>query len=96
MANKVKVTVSHISEKTTNGNFIHKLRTEGKTIKVLGQDLVGAGQTYYVALKGASNLNEETVLDLDMFDVVERPFTPEPDESGEVVTMQLKWLYPKR
>lgn len=94
---KVKVTVTKVSEKTTNGNYIHTLKSEGTVIKVLGQDLVGNGSTYFVALKGAAKVDSSEILDLDRFDIVEREYTPEPDaETGETRTLMLKWLYPKK
>jgi len=93
---KVKVTVTKVSEKTSKDNYIHTLKSEGTSIKVLGQDLIGNGSTYFVALKGAAKVNSAELIDLDRFDIVEREFTPEPDETGEVKTMMLKWLYPKR
>jgi hypothetical protein len=93
---KVKVKVLKVSDKTTNGNFIHTLKTEGETIKVLGQDMIGNGLTYYAALKGAAQVGTEELIDLSRFDVVERPYEVEDQESGELRTLMLKWLYPKR
>lgn len=96
MNTKVKIRVQKVSDKTTNGNFIHTLKTEGETIKVLGQDMVGNGLTYYAALKGAAKVGSEEVIDLGKFDVVERPYEVTDEESGEIRTLMLKWLYPKR
>lgn len=96
MSKKVKVSVLKVSEKTTNGNFIHTLKTEGETIKVLGQDMVGNGVTYYAALKGAAKKGAQEVIDLDRFDVVERPYEFTDEATQEVRTAMLKWLYPKR
>lgn len=93
---KVKVKVLKVSDKTTNGNFIHTLKTEGETIKILGQDMIGTGLTYYAALKGAAKVGTEEVVDLTRFDIVERPYEVTDEDSGELRTMMLKWLYPKR
>jgi hypothetical protein len=94
---KIKITVTKVSEKTTKGNFIHTLKSEGQVVKVLGQDMIGQGLTYFVALKGPAKVDSSEIIDLDKFDIVEREFTPEPDEeTGETRTLMLKWLYPKR
>ena len=96
MSKKIKITVSKVSEKTSNGNFIHTLKTEGQTIKVLGQDMIGRPSTYFVALKGAAKVDSSEIIDLDNFDQVQREYTPEPDETGETKTLLLTWLYPKK
>jgi hypothetical protein len=93
---KIKITVTKVSEKTSNGNYIHTLKSEGATIKVLGQDCVGTGLTYFVALKQAAQVNASEIMDLDRFDVVERPFDIVDEETGEERTLLLKWLYPKK
>lgn len=95
MSNLIKVTVAKVTE-TSNGNFIHTLKTEGKTVKLLGQDMVSNGLTYYASLKTAAEVKSTGEFDLDMFDVVERPFETTDEKSGEEITLQLKWLYPKR
>jgi hypothetical protein len=95
---KIKVTVSKVSEKTSNGNYITTLKTEGTKVNILGTEVIGNGLTYFVALKGAPKVGAQDEIDLSKFDVVEREYTPEPDaETGEVApTMMLKWLYPSR
>jgi len=93
---KIKVTVSRVSDKTTNGNYIHTLKTEGVKVNVLGQEMTGNGLTYFAALKGAANVGQEDFIDLDKFDVVEREYSPVDPETGETTTLMLKWLYPKR
>ena len=95
MANLINVTVAKVTEATT-GNFIHTLKTEGKTIKVLGQDMVANGLTYYAALKSDAGVNSKGEIDLDAFDVVERPFNTTDKDTGEELTLKLKWLYPKK
>ena len=93
---KIKITVSKVSEKTTNGNFIHTLKSDGTVTKVFGQDCIGNGLTYFVALKGPAKINSSEIIDLDRFDIVERPLETTDDETGEQKTILLKWLYPKR
>lgn len=94
---KIKLTVTKVSEKTTNGNYIHTLQTEGTVIKIYGQDMVGRPVSYFVALKSAAKVDSSEIIDLDRFDIVERELTTEPDEeTGETRTLMLKWLYPKR
>jgi hypothetical protein len=95
MANLINVTVTKVTEATT-GNFIHTLKTEGKTIKVLGQDMPSNSLTYYAALKGPAELNSKGDIDLDAFDIVERPFNTTDKDTGEELTLKLKWLYPKK
>ena len=93
---KIKITVTKVSEKTTNGNYIHTLKSEGATIKVLGADCVGSGLTYFVALKQAAKVNASEIMDLDRFDVVQRPLDIVDEATGEERTILLSWLYPKR
>ena len=93
---KIKITVTKVSEKTSNGNYIHTLKSEGTVIKVLGGDCVGQGLTYFVALKQAAKVDSSEILDLDRFDIVERPLDIVDEETGEERTLLLKWLYPKR
>jgi hypothetical protein len=94
MANLIKVTVAKVTE-ASNGNFIHTLKTEGKKVKLLGQDMVTNGVTYYAALKSGAEVNSTGEFDLESFDVVKRPFTFTNDD-GEEVNTELSWLYPKK
>jgi hypothetical protein len=97
MANKVEVTVSKVSaQPTSNGNFIHTLKTEGNNaVTVFGEEKKANGLTYYIALKGQQKVGAKDTIDLDLFNIVERPFDVTDEQSGEVTTYLLKWLHVK-
>jgi len=100
---KIKVTVSKVStEPTKNKNFIHTVKTEGKEVEVLGQKKMSGQLTYFIALPGITPVGTESEIDMNMFSITERPFTPltvdglpESDENGETIVHQLKWLHIK-
>ena len=93
---KIKVTVSKCSTKpTSNGNYIHTLKTEGKSVEVLGQQKVSGQLTYFVALPKPTKVGSEHELDMDNFSVTERPYEVADATTGEVKTLQLKWLHIK-
>lgn len=94
MAQLIKVTVTKVTE-ASNGNFIHTLKTEGKVVKFLGQDMVSNQVTYYAALKSGAEVGSTGDFNLEDFDVVQRPFTF-TNEDGEEVNTKLSWLYPKK
>ena len=99
--NKIKFSVAKVSAQTEKGNYIHTIKTEGKTVKFAGLDMKGAGQTYFVALQQPLPVdNKMHEADLDLFDIVERqvklPYTD--DVTGEELERDatFKWLFPKR
>lgn len=75
------------SNPTTKDTFITKL--EHKTtvdLGVLGKK--DKKETFYISSKGKPATGEIIKLDMDMFNVVERPF--DHPEEGEIM---LKWLH---
>jgi hypothetical protein len=92
----MKVKVNKVSSKPSkNGNYIHTVKTEGKTVKVLGVDKTSGQLTYFIALPSAVAVGSEHELDMDQFTVTERPYTVKDQTTGENVTLQLKWLHIK-
>jgi hypothetical protein len=98
---KFRFKIAKVSNQTTNGNFIHTIKTEGKVVKFAGKDMIGQGQTYFVALGEALPVDgawHES--DLDLFDVVEREatLTDTDEDTGEEIERlaTFKWLFPKR
>lgn len=80
-------------KKTSSGNFLVKLVSE-KTVKVLGIEKV-AKLTYYIALPAAPKVGLTDKIELDKFNIVERPYERVDDKTGEVTTFLLKWLHVK-
>ena len=95
MAKKIKVTVTKVSDVTSNGNFIHTLKTEGRKEQIFGTTIESRGLTYFVALKTAVPKDTSDVIDLDRFDVVERTAELE-DQDGNLVNRTFRWLFPKQ
>ena len=94
--NKIKVTVSKVSAKpSTNGNYIHTVKTEGKEVEVLGQKKVSGQLTYFIALPNASPVGKVDTIDMDLFTITERPYEVADQTTGEVKTLMLKWLHVK-
>lgn len=95
MSNVIKVKVAEIlnkGQKTSNGNFLVKITNE-RSVSMLGVTKV-AKMTYYVALPAKPKVDSEHELDLDLFNVVERPYD-RVDDDGVVTTLMLKWLHIK-
>lgn len=102
MANLLKVVVAKVSAKASkNGNFIHTLKTEGKSVEIKDeagnvlQTKTSGKLTYFLALPGAINMGKELQLDMDQFSVTEREIvdaegTVTTDERGNAI--KLKWL----
>jgi hypothetical protein len=96
MANLLKVRVAKVSAKASkNGNFIHTLKTEGKSIEVMGIKKTSGALTYFLALPGAIKSGEEFEIDMDLFTINAREMA---DGDGVAVTddagkpIVLKWL----
>jgi hypothetical protein len=93
---KIKVTVSKVSSKaSTNGNFIHTVKTEGKTVNVLGVDKTSGQLTYFVALPQAVAVGSTHEIDLSQFTITERPYEVDDKVTGAKTTLMLKWLHIK-
>jgi hypothetical protein len=94
--NKIKVTVTKCSTTPSkSGNYIHTVKTEGKTVQVLGQNKVSGQLTYFIALQKPTALNSVHELDMDNFSITERPYEVADATTGEVKTLMLKWLHIK-
>ena len=88
----MKLTVAQIGNETENGNQIVKLQRQTEIETGLGVERQSV--TYYKAVKAGTikvDVEDEVELDLDNYNVVERPF--EHPETGE--EMMLKWLHLK-
>lgn len=96
MANIIKVKVAKVSaQPTTNGNYIHTVKTEGKKEVVFGVEKPASQLTYFIALPSAVPVGTEDNLDLDKFRVEERPYEVADQDTGEMKTLMLKWLHIK-
>ena len=94
--NLLKVKVSKVSATaSTNGNFIHTVKTEGKKVVVLGQEKTSGALTYFIALPAATAVGTEHEIDMDLFSVTERPYEVADPATGEAQTLILKWLHIK-
>ena len=92
--NNIELTIVKCTP-SENGGFITTLKTE-----VAGDAIVhieGLGdvpktgiRTYYIKTLEEQTVDAVITLDLDMFDIKEREYTPEDGEA-----MMLKWLYVK-
>lgn len=92
----LKVKVAKVSAKpSTNGNYIHTIKTEGKTINVMGVDKTSGQLTYFIALPQAVPVGTEHEIDMSLFRVEERPFEVANESTGEIQTLMLKWLHIK-
>jgi hypothetical protein len=96
MENIIKVKVTKVSSKASgNGNFIHTIKTEGKTVKCLGEDKTSGQLTYFVALPNPVAVGTEHQIDMSLFTITERPYEVEDKVTGIKKTLQLKWLHVK-
>lgn len=94
--NKIKVKVAKVStQASTNGNFIHTVKTEGKKVQVLGQEKMSGQLTYFIALAKPTPVGSEHEIDLDQFTITERPYVVEDKTTGERKELMLKWLHVK-
>lgn len=91
----IEVRVAKISAKTSNGNYLHTLKTEGVEHEVLGKKVTTGARTYFLALTESAVLNSKHNIDMDKFNITEREMVG-PD--GDVRTgdngkpIRLKWL----
>lgn len=93
---QIKVTVAKCSTKpSSNGNYIHTVKTEGKTVQVLGQQKVSGQLTYFIALPKPTAVGSVHDIDMDQFTVTERPYEVVDQTTGAVQTLMLKWLHIK-
>jgi len=84
------------SNETKNGNFCNKLLN--KDIIKVETDFGVVEQerqtTYYLFTKQQNEVGKKAGLNLDLFDVIAKPYEIEID--GNTETIELKYLYPKR
>lgn len=93
---KIKVKVARVSSTASkNGNFIHTVKTEGKTVNVMGVDKVSGQLTYFIALPQPVKAGTEHEIDMDLFRVEERPYEVASKDTGEMQKLMLKWLHIK-
>ena len=84
------------SNPTKNGNYCNKLINKD-TIKVsteFGEVEQERQSTYYLFTKQQNEVGKQAGLNLELFDVVTKPY--EIEVEGEKETIELKYLYPKR
>lgn len=94
--NKIKVTVAKCSSQpSSNGNYIHTVKTEGKKVQILGQEKVSGQLTYFIALQKPTAVGSEHEIDMDQLSITERPYEVADPTTGEVKTLMLKWLHVK-
>lgn len=95
----MKFKISKVSENlTSNGNYIVTLKsTENKTVDLGGGITQSKSLTYFLAANGATKpiLDAEIDLNLDLFEVIERPFPTTDKVTNEPITLVLKWLHLK-
>ena len=91
----IKVKVAKISAKTSNGNYLHTIKTDGVEHEALGRKVVTGKRTYFLALTESAVLGSEHQIDLDKFNITTREMK---DDDGTVRTgdnsrpIMLKWL----
>lgn len=96
MSEIIKVKVTKVSaQPTTNGNYIHTVKTEGKKVSVLGQEKMSGQLTYFIALPGQTPVGSEHEIDLSKFNITERPMEVTDEATGETRSLPLKWLHIK-
>lgn len=91
----IKVKVAKISEKTSNGNYLHTIKTEGVEHEALGRKVVTGKRTYFLAMQDSAVLGSEHNIDLDKFNITTREIVDvdgnvRKDDNGKPI--QLKWL----
>ena len=96
MSELIKVRVTKVSAAPSkNGNYIHSLKTEGKTVTVMGVPKTSGVLTYFIALKNPVAVGTEHNLNFDELSVNARTMT---DADGAAVLgsdgspIVLKWL----
>lgn len=91
----IKVKVAKISAKTSNGNYLHTIKTEGIEHEALGRKIITGKRTYFLAMQESAVLGSEHNIDLDKFNITTREIVDadgnvRKDDNGKPI--QLKWL----
>ena len=91
-----KLTVES-SNPTTNNSFCNKLVAKNQIIvpTAFGNNVSNTQETYYLFTDKQNAKGFEAELNLDSFDIVEKPYAI-TKEDGTMETVNLKYLYPKR
>ena len=94
---KLKVTLM-ANKQMRGGNSILTLKVDGSTVKDSLGTTTGLGKTYYRYVDGLSPaaVGSKHEIELDSFDQVVRPLEITDKETGEIRTVELTMLYPKR
>jgi hypothetical protein len=92
---EIKLRVAKISAKTTNGNYIHTLKSEGVEHEILGKKVVTGARTYFLALTESAVLGSTHNVDMDKFTITTREMVGADGEvrkgdNGQPI--KLKWL----
>lgn len=82
----LNVTVTKISKKTKNDNYIHTVKTEEGERVILGVK-EKVQRTFLIAMREQVPVNSKHELDLNMFDIEVRPF-----QGTDGQTINMKWL----
>jgi hypothetical protein len=88
---KVTVLKCTASEKNPGVNII-TVRNMSEGVEALGTKLTGSQSTYYMATVAPVAVGTTHELNMDMFQVQERPYPVTDKVTGEIKTLQLKWL----
>lgn len=92
----IKVTVLKSTASTKNpGTHIVTVRNMSEGVEALGTKLTGSQSTFYMATVAPVPVGSEHDLNMDLFQVVERPYEVTDKVTGEVKTLPLKWLRAK-
>lgn len=94
---KLKVTLT-ANKQMKGGNTILTLKVDGNTVTDSLGTTTGLGKTYYRYIDGVSNalVGSKHEIDLDSFDQVVKPLEVTDKETGEIKTVDLTMLFPKR
>lgn len=94
---KLKVTLT-ANKQMKGGNTILILKVDGNTVTDSLGTTTGLGKTYYRYIDGVSNalVGSKHEIDLDSFDQVVKPVEITDKETGEIKTVDLTMLFPKR
>lgn len=91
--NTIKVTVLKCTPSTKNqGVNIVTVRNVAEGVQALGTTLTGTQSTYYMATTGPVAVGSQHELNMDLYQVTERPYQVADKVTGEIKTLQLKWL----
>ena len=94
---KLKVTLT-ANKQMQGGNTILTLKVDGNTVTDSLGTTTGLGKTYYRYIDGISPalVGSKHEIDLDSFDQVVRPLEITDKTTGEIKTVDLTMLFPKR